>query len=169
MNRDQKAAVVEEIAGQIEAAQAIFAVDYRGISVSEAAELRARLREADTRYRVQLVGWQDTPSDWLPDPVQRYSHLAAGSYRFRVWGRDAAGVVSGPVEVAFVIPLSPWRTGWAYLLYLVAGVLLIGGGVRWRIVALQLPLDLINRPPDLAGRSQLGATDRTAESRASTE
>jgi len=52
MNRDQKAAVVEEIAGQIEAAQAIFAVDYRGISVSEAAELRARLREADTRFRI---------------------------------------------------------------------------------------------------------------------
>jgi signal transduction histidine kinase/ActR/RegA family two-component response regulator len=69
--------------------------------------------------------------------VQRYSHLAAGSYRFRVWGRDAAGVVSGPVEVAFVIPLSLWRTGWAYLLYLVLGVLLIGGGARWRIVALQ--------------------------------
>ncbi|HEY2294982.1 MAG TPA: ATP-binding protein, partial [Thermoanaerobaculia bacterium] len=100
-------------------------------------ELLSYFREADTRYRVQLVGWQDTPSDWLPEPVQRYSHLAAGSYRFRVWGRDAAGVVSGPVEVSFVIPLSPWRTGWAYLLYLVAGVLLIGGAVRWRIVVLQ--------------------------------
>jgi large subunit ribosomal protein L10 len=33
MNRDQKAAVVDEIAGQIQASQAIFAVDYRGISV----------------------------------------------------------------------------------------------------------------------------------------
>ncbi len=100
-------------------------------------ELLSYFREADTRYRVQLVGWQDTPSDWISDPVQRYSHLAAGSYRFRVWGRDAAGVVSGPVEVAFVIPLSPWRTGWAYLLYIVLGVLLIGGGARWRIAALQ--------------------------------
>jgi large subunit ribosomal protein L10 len=52
MNRDQKAAVVDEIAGQIEGAQAIFAVDYRGISVSEVAELRAKLRDADTRLRV---------------------------------------------------------------------------------------------------------------------
>ncbi|MFY9821918.1 MAG: ATP-binding protein [Thermoanaerobaculia bacterium] len=94
-------------------------------------------RETDTRYRVQLVGWQDTPSDWIPDPVQRYSHLPAGSYRFRVWGRDAAGVVSGPVEVSFVISLSPWRTGWAYLLYVVVAGFLIGGGVRWRIAALQ--------------------------------
>jgi large subunit ribosomal protein L10 len=52
MNRDQKAAVVDEIAGQIEGAEAIFAVDYRGISVSEVADLRAKLREADTRLRV---------------------------------------------------------------------------------------------------------------------
>ncbi len=99
--------------------------------------LLSYFREADTRYRVQLESWQDTPSEWIPDPVQRYSHLTAGSYRFRVWGRDAAGVVSGPVEVSFVIPISPWRTGWAYLLYTVVAGLVIGGGVRWRIMALK--------------------------------
>ena len=52
MNRDQKAAVVDEIAGQIQDAQAIFAVDYRGISVTQAAELRERLRDSQTRFRV---------------------------------------------------------------------------------------------------------------------
>jgi large subunit ribosomal protein L10 len=52
MNRDQKAAVVEEIADQIQGAAAVFAVDYRGISVSEVAELRAKLRDADTKFRV---------------------------------------------------------------------------------------------------------------------
>jgi large subunit ribosomal protein L10 len=52
MNRDQKAAVVEEIAGQIQNAEAIFAVDYRGITVAQVAELRARLRESDSRFRV---------------------------------------------------------------------------------------------------------------------
>src|SRR5204863_3684054 len=30
----------------------VFAVDYRGISVSAAAELRAKLRDADTKFRV---------------------------------------------------------------------------------------------------------------------
>jgi large subunit ribosomal protein L10 len=52
MNRDQKSATIEEIAAQIEAAGAIFAVDYRGISVPQAAELRGKLREADASFRV---------------------------------------------------------------------------------------------------------------------
>jgi large subunit ribosomal protein L10 len=52
MNRDQKAAVVEEIARELSAAEAVFAVDYRGISVAQVSELRERLREADARFRV---------------------------------------------------------------------------------------------------------------------
>jgi large subunit ribosomal protein L10 len=52
MNRDEKAQAIEEIAAQIEGAEAIFAVDYRGLSVTQAAELRGRLREADASFRV---------------------------------------------------------------------------------------------------------------------
>jgi large subunit ribosomal protein L10 len=52
MDRDQKAAVVDEIAGELERAEAVFAVDYRGISVSAAAALRAKLREADAVFRI---------------------------------------------------------------------------------------------------------------------
>ena len=52
MNRDEKAAVVEEIAGQLRQAEAVFAIDYRGISVSQAAELRGKLREADAVFRI---------------------------------------------------------------------------------------------------------------------
>jgi large subunit ribosomal protein L10 len=52
MNKEQKTATIEEIAAQIEGAEAIFAVDYRGISVPQAAELRSKLREADASFRV---------------------------------------------------------------------------------------------------------------------
>jgi large subunit ribosomal protein L10 len=52
MNREQKAATIDEIAAQIQAAQAILAVDYRGISVPQVAELRAGLRQADASFRV---------------------------------------------------------------------------------------------------------------------
>ena len=52
MNRDEKAAVIDQVAEQIQESQAIFAVDYRGITVSQAAALRASLREADATLRV---------------------------------------------------------------------------------------------------------------------
>jgi large subunit ribosomal protein L10 len=52
MNRDEKSATIEDIAAQIEASEAIFAVDYKGISVPQAAELRAKLRESDASFRI---------------------------------------------------------------------------------------------------------------------
>jgi large subunit ribosomal protein L10 len=52
VNREQKAQVIEEVAGQINESEAVFAVDYRGISVPQAAELRTTLRAADATFRV---------------------------------------------------------------------------------------------------------------------
>jgi len=52
MNREEKSAAIKEIAAQIEESEAIFAVDYRGISVPQAAELRSKLREADASFRI---------------------------------------------------------------------------------------------------------------------
>jgi large subunit ribosomal protein L10 len=52
MNREQKAAAIEEVATQIQESDAVFAVDYRGISVPQAAELRTRLTDAGARFRV---------------------------------------------------------------------------------------------------------------------
>jgi large subunit ribosomal protein L10 len=52
VNRDQKAAAIAEIAEQIRESEAVFAVDYRGISVPQAAALRTRLRDADATFRI---------------------------------------------------------------------------------------------------------------------
>jgi len=52
LNREQKAAVIDEIAAEIKEADAIYAVDYRGISVPAAAELRTKLRDADATFRI---------------------------------------------------------------------------------------------------------------------
>jgi len=52
LNREEKSAAVAEIAEQIEGSEAIFAIDYRGISVPQAAELRTRLRDSDASFRV---------------------------------------------------------------------------------------------------------------------
>ena len=52
MNREQKAAAIAEIADQIKESGAVFAVDFRGISVPQAADVRTRLRDADASFRV---------------------------------------------------------------------------------------------------------------------
>src|SRR5688572_31517616 len=46
MNKEQKAEKVAQIAASIRESEAVFAVDYRGISVPQAAELRTKLIEA---------------------------------------------------------------------------------------------------------------------------
>jgi len=52
LDRSQKTAVIEEVAAQIAESEAVFAVDYRGISVPQAAQLRTKLTEADASFRV---------------------------------------------------------------------------------------------------------------------
>jgi large subunit ribosomal protein L10 len=52
VNRDQKATAVAEIAEQIKESEAVFAIDYRGITVAQVAELRGKLRESDATFRV---------------------------------------------------------------------------------------------------------------------
>ncbi len=52
MNREEKAAVIDQVATQIQESDAIYAIDYRGISVTQVAELRSKLAEADASLRV---------------------------------------------------------------------------------------------------------------------
>jgi large subunit ribosomal protein L10 len=52
MNREEKEAFVEELASQLSDTETVFAVDYRGISVPQAAELRSKLAEADARFQI---------------------------------------------------------------------------------------------------------------------
>jgi large subunit ribosomal protein L10 len=52
VNRDEKAAAIAEIATQIQESEAVYAVDYRGISVTQAAELRGRLHDAEATFRI---------------------------------------------------------------------------------------------------------------------
>jgi len=52
MNRDEKAAVIDQIADEIGASEAIFALDYRGITVAQTADLREKLTATQTKLRV---------------------------------------------------------------------------------------------------------------------
>src|SRR5690242_2110006 len=69
MNREQKAAVIAEVTEQITGADAVFAVDYRGITVAQAAELRSKLRNADTSFRVLKNSLTERAADEAGTPV----------------------------------------------------------------------------------------------------
>ncbi len=67
MNRDQKATAIAEIAANIDESQAVFVVDYRGISAPQVAELRAKLRESDATFKVVKNSLTDAlPTRWAP-------------------------------------------------------------------------------------------------------
>jgi large subunit ribosomal protein L10 len=85
MNKEQKAALVEELAAQIKAAQAVLAVDYRGISVRQAAQLRERLDEAGATFRI------------VKNTLTRRAADQAGA-------AGLGDVLEGPTAFAFVWP-----------------------------------------------------------------
>ncbi|MFT4036118.1 MAG: 50S ribosomal protein L10 [Patulibacter sp.] len=52
MNRHQKEQAVVELAQEFGEAEAVYAVDYRGLSVAQISELRGRLLDNDTKLKV---------------------------------------------------------------------------------------------------------------------
>jgi large subunit ribosomal protein L10 len=122
MNRDQKAAVVEEIAGQIQSAQAIFAVDYRGISVAQVAELRERLRDSDTRFRVVKNSLSERAADRAG--AESLKPLLTGPTALALVGGDAALAAKALNDAARVLNLLEFKGG------VMDGTVLSGDDVR---------------------------------------
>jgi large subunit ribosomal protein L10 len=90
VNRDQKAAVIDRIAGQLESADAVFAIDYRGLSVKQAVDLRASLRDADAQFQVT----KNTLT------LRAAEKAGAESIRALLEGPTALTFVNGDVAVA---------------------------------------------------------------------
>ncbi len=66
-------------------------------------------------YKIQLVGYDKSPSNWSLDRKKEYTNLYEGNYIFYVWGKDYAGNISGPIKFYFTIQPPFWRTGWFYI------------------------------------------------------
>ena len=87
--------------------------------------LLSGFREAGTRYRTQLVGLEDTPGEWTNEPNRRFNFLPDGDFVLKIWGMDAGGNVSEPLNIPFRIHPAWWRTWWAFTLYLIVLVSII--------------------------------------------
>lgn len=77
MNREQKVAAVAEIAEELKVSEAVFVVDYRGLSVAQTTELRDRLRESDSTLTVTKNSLTALAIDKVGEQVEPLrSHLA---------------------------------------------------------------------------------------------
>ena len=110
MNRDQKAAVIEEVAGQIQEADAVFAVDYRGISVPQAAELRTRLREADASFRVVKNTLTERAADQAG--AEGLKELLEGPTALTLVRGDAAAAAKALRDFRRATQLLEFKGGW---------------------------------------------------------
>lgn len=109
MNRDQKAVAIAEIAADIEQSQAVFAVDYRGISVPQAAELRAKLRDADATFRVVKNSLTERAADQVG--AEDLKPLLQGPTALTFVRGDAALAAKAIADYARLTQLLPFKGG----------------------------------------------------------
>ncbi|TFG75655.1 MAG: hypothetical protein E4H26_05755 [Flavobacteriales bacterium] len=86
-----------------------------------------------TRYRYYLEGFDTQWSEITDKPFsENYRNLPAGNYTFKVSSRTYDGIWSQPSEFSFTI-LPHWtNTWWAWLLYLMAFMTVVGGIAQYR-------------------------------------
>ena len=109
MNREQKAAVIEEIAANIRESDAVFAVDYRGLSVPQIGELRTRLRAADARFTVVKNTLTERAADAAD--AESLKELLEGPTALTFVRGDAAAAAKALRDYARETDLVPFKGG----------------------------------------------------------
>jgi large subunit ribosomal protein L10 len=109
MNREQKAAAIEEIATQISEASAVFAVDPTGLSVSQSAEIRTNLRNADATLRVIKNTLTERAADKAG--LEELKALLVGPTALTFVRGDAAAAAKAISDYSRTTDLLPFKGG----------------------------------------------------------
>jgi large subunit ribosomal protein L10 len=109
MNRDQKAVAIAEIASHIDESDAIFAVDYRGITVAQVAELRAKLRESDATFKVVKNSLTERAADQVG--ADTLKEFLAGPTALTFVRGDIATAAKAIADYARATQLLPFKGG----------------------------------------------------------
>jgi large subunit ribosomal protein L10 len=110
MNRDEKAAAIAEIASEISESQAIFAVDPTGLTVSQAAEIRTNLRNADAKLRVVKNTLTERAADEAG--VAELKELLTGPTALTFVRGDAAAAAKAISDYARTTDRLPFKGGY---------------------------------------------------------
>jgi len=95
-------------------------------------------REGESRYRSQLLGYEDVPGEWTAQSSRTFNALAPGRYHLRIEGRDYAGNVSTPLDVPIEVEARWWQEAWARVAGAAALVLLGYAAVMLRVRMLKV-------------------------------
>jgi large subunit ribosomal protein L10 len=109
MNRDQKATAIAEIAANIDESEAVFAVDYRGITVPQVAELRAKLRESDATFKVVKNSLTERAADEVG--VETLKALLKGPTALTFVRGDIATAAKAVADYGRATQLLPFKGG----------------------------------------------------------
>jgi large subunit ribosomal protein L10 len=109
MNRDQKAVAIAEIATHIDESEAIFAVDYRGITVAQVAELRTKLRDADATFKVVKNSLTERAADQAG--AEGLKDFLAGPTALTFVRGDAATAAKALADYGRATQLLPFKGG----------------------------------------------------------
>ena len=100
--RAEKVAVVDEVAGKLNAAQAVIVTEYRGMSVGQLATLRRQLRATGGEYKV----YKNTLARFGAEKagVDGLAELLVGPSAIAFVSGDAAGVAKALKDAARTNP-----------------------------------------------------------------
>src|SRR3954463_8754731 len=109
MNREQKAAAIDEIATEITEATAVFAVDPTGLSVSQSIEIRTALRAADARLRIVKNTLTERAADKAG--LEELKTLLEGPTALTFVRGDAAAAAKAIADYSRTTDLLPFKGG----------------------------------------------------------
>jgi serine phosphatase RsbU (regulator of sigma subunit)/ligand-binding sensor domain-containing protein len=106
---------------------------------NEAIEYRYRIQESPSNWIEQFLVGMKTPqwSGWTKESKRPYTNLSEGTYLFYVQARNVYGTTSEVVTFSFEI-LPPWyRSIWAYFMYFILSILIVGVSIRLYTIRLR--------------------------------
>jgi diguanylate cyclase (GGDEF)-like protein len=100
--------------------------------------LLAWQHETESRFRTQLLGFDAQPGTWTDRHYRDFNALPPGDYTLRIEGRDYAGNVSGPLDVALSIVPSWWQHASARMALALLAALALYGLLLWRTRSIEI-------------------------------
>lgn len=112
-------------------------IDYKSMPITIKYGWPVFISPEKVMYSYYLDGVDKEWSEWTTDTKKEFSQLSPGIYTYKVKAKNIFGNQSAEIRFSFTV-LPPWYlTWWAYLLYIVAAIVIIYGIVQLSVYRLK--------------------------------